>query len=188
MHEHSPCKHLRGHLLLLGNSQTRSACHLTSSVCSLYPVQWSSLQGQDWWHVYLLECISGRFPSLRAAGRILGTAGCKAFLLAWEASAFFGGPPCCFWELGTCPVRTVSCDALISWSPLCGGGKNLRVSASKLEPQELLGAGYGSQQSKPPPLTPSVPSLPWQVTGWPAAGVPSEGAPPRHLLPPVAMA
>lgn len=145
MHEHSPCKHLRGHLLLLGNSQTRSACHLTSSVCSLYPVQWSSLQGQDWWQVYLLECISGRFPSLRAAaGRILGTAGCKAFLLAWEASAFFGGPPCCFWELGTCPVRTVSCDALISWSPVCGGGKNLRVSASKLElPRSCWGPEMG---------------------------------------------
>lgn len=138
-----------GCLRLLGNSQTRSARHLTSSVCSLYPVQWSPLQGQDRWHMYLLECISGGFPSLRAAaGRILGSVGCKAFLLAWEASVFFGGPPCYFWELGTCPVRTVSCDALISWSPVYGGGKNLRVSASKLElPRSCWGLAMGVSNS-----------------------------------------
>lgn len=152
VHEHSPCKHLRGHLLRLEKSQTpcqiSSACLLASSChlgLSLHPVHWPPPQGRDWKHVYLIECISSKFPSLRAAAvRILGSVGCKSFLPAWEAWALLGGPPYFFGELGPCPVRTVSSGALISWSPVSGGGKNLKVSASKLElPRSCWGPDLG---------------------------------------------
>lgn len=84
--------------------------------------------------------------------------------------------------LGSLPALTVS-DSLISWPPVSerkeGGGSFLSL------PSRLAAAtGGGPQRSQ----AKSTSCLFSQVPGWQTAGVPSEGAPARHLLPPVAMA